>query len=46
MGEKKKYLFIANFELFPQKSVFWSHLFIGLTPWRASSIERRSAHDD
>jgi hypothetical protein len=26
------YLFIGNFEVFPKKSVFWSYLFIGLTP--------------
>jgi len=24
------YLYIANFELFPKKSVFWSHLYVGL----------------
>ena len=23
--------FIANFEVFPKKSVFWTHLFIGLS---------------
>jgi len=25
------YLFIANFEVFPKKSVFWTYLFIGLS---------------
>ena len=30
------YLFIANFEVFPKKSVFWSHLFIGLRVTKTS----------
>jgi hypothetical protein len=35
------YLFIANFELFPKKSVFWSDLFIGL---RYNCINRTKYH--
>ena len=34
------YLFIANFEVFPKKSVFWTHLFIGLSKSPSRAVGR------
>ena len=39
------YLFIANFEVFPKKSVFWTYLFIGLTVEDVRNHGRRRRRD-